>query len=70
MNVTITQTNEKSDRYCLEDSPELKTKPYSPLFLTHNLCTNCPDYYDIPPCQTDFSGDSGCFPGLELLDHN
>ncbi len=70
MDITTTQTNKKSDRYWFKDYQEIKEKENNTLSPSHSLCTNCLDYYDIPPCQTNFTTDSGCFPSLISLDHN
>jgi hypothetical protein len=70
MTLPSTQTNKISDRYWFKDSQEVTKKQNSTFSSTHNLCTNCSDYYDIPPCQTNFTTDSGCFPSLISSDRN
>jgi hypothetical protein len=59
-----------SDRYWFKDYKELLEKQSSNFSPTHSLCLNCTDYYDIPPCQTNFTTNSGCFPSLIDLDRN
>ncbi|MDJ0689390.1 MAG: hypothetical protein QNJ41_12855 [Xenococcaceae cyanobacterium MO_188.B32] len=65
-------TSQKSqrDRYWFKDYQEVTKKQNSNFVPTHSLCTNCSDYYDIPPCQTNFTTDSGCFPSLISPDSN
>jgi len=65
-------TSQKSqrDRYWFKDYQEVTQKQPSTISPAHSLCTNCSDYYDIPPCQTNFTTDSGCFPSLISLDQN
>ncbi len=70
MNFTTTQTHKKSDRYWFKDYQEVTEKQNSTISPTHSLCTNCYDYYDVPPCQTSFTTDSGCFPSLVNPDSN
>ena len=64
------QENKTSDRYWFKDSQELLAKQSSNFNPTHSLCLDCGDYYEIPPCQTSFTGNSGCFPSLIDLDCN
>ena len=60
----------KSDRYNFKDCQELTNQKYSIVSPTHSLCSNCSDYYKGPPCQTNLTTDSGCFPSLISLDQN
>lgn len=69
MNKT-SQESKTSDRYWFKDSKELVAKQSSNFIPSHSLCLDCEDYYDIPPCQTGFTGNSGCFPSLIDLDRN
>ncbi len=55
-----------SDRYWFKDYQEITQKQKNNIVSpTHSLCTNCLDYYEIPPCQTSFATDGGCFPSLK-----
>ena len=65
-------TSQKSqrDRYWFKDYQEVTQKQPSTISPAHSLCTNCSDYYEIPPCQTNFTTDSGCFPSLISQDSN
>ncbi|VEP17346.1 conserved hypothetical protein [Hyella patelloides LEGE 07179] len=60
----------QSDRYQFKDYQEVINQQSSTFSPTHSLCTNCSDYYDIPPCQTNLSSDGGCFPSLISPDRN
>ncbi len=68
--INTSQNSPTSDRYWFKDYQEVIKKQPSTLSPTHSLCTNCSDYYDIPPCQTNFTTDSGCFPSLISPDRN
>ncbi|MDJ0632416.1 MAG: hypothetical protein QNJ34_04410 [Xenococcaceae cyanobacterium MO_188.B29] len=68
--INTSQKSQKIDRYWFKDYQEVINKQHSALSPTHSLCTNCYDYYDVPPCQTNFTTDSGCFPSLISLDCN
>ncbi len=70
MTLNTSQTNFRSDRYWFEDYQRVTKEQNSSFFATHSLCTNCSDYYDIPPCQTNFTTDSGCFPSLISSEQN
>ncbi len=65
-------TSQKSqrDRYWFKDYQEVTQKQPSTISPAHSLCTNCSDYYEIPPCQTNLTTDSGCFPSLMSPDIN
>ncbi len=68
--INIFPKDQKSDRYGVKDYQEVTQKQPSNFSPTHSLCTNCFDYYEIPPCQTSLTTDSGCFPSLINPDHN
>ncbi|HHP7229461.1 MAG TPA: hypothetical protein ACFCUY_01210 [Xenococcaceae cyanobacterium] len=59
-----------SDRYWFKDYQEVIHKQDSLSSPTHSLCSNCSDYYDVPPCQTNLTTDGGCFPSLVSPDRN
>ena len=68
--INISQKARISDRYHFKDYQEVTKQQYSTISATHSLCTNCSDYYKEPPCQTNFTSNSGCFPSLISLDLN
>ena len=68
--INTSNKNKKSDRYWFKDYQEVTKKQPNTLSLTHSLCINCSDYYDIPPCQSNFTTNSGCFPSLISPDRN
>ena len=68
--INTSQKDTTSDRYWFKDYQEVTQKQLSTISPAHSLCTNCSDYYEIPPCQTNFTTDSGCFPSLISLDRN
>ena len=68
--IRTSQNTQTSDRYWFKDYQEVTQKQLSSISLSHSLCTNCFDYYEIPPCQTNLTTDSGCFPSLISPDHN
>ncbi len=68
--INISQKARISDRYNFKDYQEVTKQQYSTISPTHSLCTNCSDYYKEPPCQTNLTSNSGCFPSLISLDQN
>ena len=68
--INTSQKSSKRDRYWFKDYQEVKQKQPNRISPTHSLCINCFDYYEIPPCQTNFTTDSGCFPSLINQDRN
>ena len=68
--INASKNSSQRDRYWFKDYQEI-TKPQSNIVSpTHSLCIGCSDYYDIPPCQANFTTDSGCFPSLISPDRN
>ena len=68
--INISPKARTSDRYNFKDYQEVIKQQYSTISPTHSLCTNCSDYYKEPPCQTNLTSNSGCFPSLISLDQN
>ncbi|GAB4539516.1 MAG: hypothetical protein Tsb0014_30010 [Pleurocapsa sp.] len=68
--INTSQKSPKSDRYSFKDYQEVKQKQPSSISPTHSLCINCFDYYETPPCQTNFTTDSSCFPSLISPERN
>ncbi len=68
--INTSQKSQTSDRYWFKDYQEVIKKQHSSFSPTHSLCTNCTDYYDTPPCQTNLTTDGGCFPSLISPDLN
>ena len=62
--INTTKQSQTSNHYWFQDYQEVTQKQNRTLSPTHSLCTNCSDYYDVPPCQTNLATDSGCFPSL------
>ncbi len=59
-----------SDRYWFKDYQEVIRKEPKVASSPNSLCINCSDYYEIPPCQTNFGSDRGCFPSLRTNQEN
>lgn len=68
--IHTSQKSKKRDRYWFQDYQEVIQQQNSTFSPTHSLCGNCSDYYDVPPCQTNLTTDSGCFPSLVSPDRN
>lgn len=68
--IKISSKSKTSDRYWFKDYQEVVKQKPSNVSPTHSLCIGCSDYYDIPPCKTEFTTDSGCFPSLATNDEN
>ena len=68
INTSPKSTN--SDRYWFKDYQEVIKQQPKIASSPNSLCINCSDYYEIPPCQTNFATDSGCFPSLTTNDEH
>ena len=68
--INTSKKSKISDRYWFKDDQEVAKKQVSTISPTHSLCTNCSDYYDVPPCQTNSITDGGCFPSLTRSELN
>lgn len=57
------------ERSQLQDCSEIPiiSNSNSSFFVNHSLCTNCSDYYEVPPCLTS---DLSCFPSSIGTDPN
>jgi hypothetical protein len=62
--INLSPKSKTRDRYWFKDYKEVVGKQAKIASSSHSLCINCSDYYEIPPCQTNFATDSGCFPSL------
>lgn len=68
--INTSRQSQQSDRYWFKDYQEIKQKQHSIISPSHSLCTNCFDYDKTPPCEINFSSDSGCFSSLISLEQN
>lgn len=68
--INTSQKSKTSDRYGFRDVREVIEKKSTTSSPTNSLCIDCYDYYDVPPCQTNFSNNGTCFPSLISPDRN
>ena len=68
--INTSGNSKTSDRYWFKDYQEVIKKQPSSISPTHSLCINCSDYYETPPCQSEFTTNGSCFPSLTTNDEN